>query len=127
MSLNVNMLVLRSVSRGPVSSYMSNTFSSCSVSPLFLNLQNLSLLKGELLNKHVTLLRQTFFKTKNMSSLSATTLADESSEVSPAPKLTKQTANTLVMKLTSEERTTLLNTLQQFESEQLKAEYKGML
>lgn len=46
---------------------------------------------------------------------------------SPAPPLTKQTARTLVMKLTNEERNILLSSLQEFESEELKAQYKGEL
>lgn len=46
-------------------------------------------------------------------------------EIEHTPKLTKETASSLVVKLTNEERTTLLNTLQQFESEQQKAEFKG--
>lgn len=126
MSLNINMLVLRSGTRGHISSLMSNTFSSCSSSPLLLNLQTLSLFKTKLLCKNVSILKPKSRLKKQMSSLSATTIADDStSDNSAAPKLTKQTANTLVMKLTTEERTTLLNTLQQFESEQLKAEYKG--
>uniref|UniRef100_A0A1B6E828 Transmembrane protein 65 n=2 Tax=Clastoptera arizonana TaxID=38151 RepID=A0A1B6E828_9HEMI len=44
-----------------------------------------------------------------------------------APPLTKDTAHTLVLRLNSEERATLLSTLQHFESEQIKAQFKGEL
>lgn len=55
----------------------------------------------------------------------STTVEVVKEDDSPAPPLTKGTARTLVMKLTNEERSILLSSLQEFESEELKAQYKG--
>lgn len=55
----------------------------------------------------------------------STTVEAIKEDDSPAPPLTKGTARTLVMKLTNEERSILLSSLQEFESEELKAQYKG--
>lgn len=62
-------------------------------------------------------------KIKSMRNISTT--IEPTKEELHAPPLTKGTAHSLVLRLTSEERTTLLTTLQQFESEQIKAQYKG--
>lgn len=73
--------------------------------------------------RHLTNVGQPYQK-KYLSSIAPTNsvLQDEGDVHN---KITRETAHSLVMKLTGEERNTLLNTLQQFESEQLKAEYKG--
>uniref|UniRef100_A0A1B6MER8 Transmembrane protein 65 n=1 Tax=Graphocephala atropunctata TaxID=36148 RepID=A0A1B6MER8_9HEMI len=123
------MAALKPILRGSFSFHsMSNAFINCGVSSSFVNLPTYTLFSKSLLNKHVGVLGQTLLNRNYLSSLTATTRTEEAdTDVSPTPKLTKDTANSLVMKLTSDERTTLLSTLQQFESEQLKAEYKGQL
>lgn len=102
---------------------MSNSFSQWSASSLFLPLPSF-------LSINCSMLNQSFQKmvfTKIRFSTVGISSAVHESDKEPTPKLTKDTANSLVVKLTNEERTTLLNTLQQFESEQLKAEFKGKL
>lgn len=47
------------------------------------------------------------------------------SNVEGAPPLNKENAHSLVMRLTTDERNALMTVLQEFESEQMKAEYKG--
>ncbi|XP_046681082.1 uncharacterized protein LOC124367920 isoform X2 [Homalodisca vitripennis] len=122
------MAALKPIIRGSISLHsMSNAFLNCSVSSLFVNLPTYSLFNRSLLNKHVGVLGHTVLNRNSLSSLTAATTEETEADVASTPKLTKETANSLVMKLTTDERTTLLNTLQEFESEQLKAEYKGQL
>ncbi|XP_054257785.1 uncharacterized protein LOC128982799 isoform X1 [Macrosteles quadrilineatus] len=106
---------------------MSNALSSA----LFLNFSTF-LNASANLNKRLVVLGESVVRGKYLTSKTkfyntAATSEEVGLNEASAPKLTKETANSLVMKLTDEERTTLLNTLQQFESEQLKANYKGRL
>jgi len=123
-NLGVNVATLRHVLKGPnVFLAMNNTMSNLCASSVFLNLSTFSLINKGISNKRLAVLGKTV-PCVRMSSVSATS---EEPVNEAAPKLTKNTAHTLVMKLTEEERTTLLNTLKEFESEQLKAQYKGQL
>ncbi|XP_075220668.1 uncharacterized protein LOC142324008 [Lycorma delicatula] len=61
----------------------------------------------------------------SVSKVYSTTAKD--ANVEATPPLTKENAHALVMRLTTEERAALMTVLQEFESEQLKAEYKGQL
>ncbi|XP_039291936.1 uncharacterized protein LOC111064413 [Nilaparvata lugens] len=54
-------------------------------------------------------------------------IVDESDPAETVPPLTKENAHALVMKLTTDERDALMTVLQEFQSEDLKAEYKGQL
>lgn len=54
-------------------------------------------------------------------------ITDKSDPAENVPTLTKENAHTLVMKLTTDERDALMTVLQKFESEELKAQYKGEL
>jgi len=57
-----------------------------------------------------------------------TTDAATATKAEPStPPLTKSTAHSLVLKLTDEERTVLLDSLKEFEAERVKEEYRGQL
>lgn len=113
------MFPLKLSTRGPLIIQGMSNYSHMRASSLFLPLPNFILQSKIKLNELVwkTELTKTNFSTVGLDS--------PMTEIELTPKLTKETASSLVVKLTNEERTTLLNTLQQFESEQQKAEFKG--
>lgn len=113
------MFPLKLSTRGPLIIQGMSNYSHMRASSLFLPLPNFLLQSKIKLNELVwkTELTKTNFSTVGLGS--------PMTEIELTPKLTKETASSLVVKLTNEERTTLLNTLQQFESEQQKAEFKG--
>lgn len=116
------MFPLKLSTRGPLIIQGMSSYSHMSVSSLSLPLPSF------LLQSKIKLNEQHFwgkrFTKTNFSTVGLGSAMTES-EIEPTSKLTKDTASSLVVKLTNEERTTLLNTLQQFESEQQKAEFKG--
>lgn len=115
------MFPLKLSTRGPLIIQGMSNYSYMRASSLFLPLPNFLLQSKIKLNELIwkTVLTNTNFSTVGLGSPMT------ESEIEHTPKLTKETASSLVVKLTNEERTTLLNTLQQFESEQQKAEFKG--
>lgn len=115
------MFPLKLATRGPLIIQGISNYSHLRASSLFLPLPSYLLQSKIKFNEHF--LKKEFTKTSFSTVGLGSALAE--SEIDSTPKLTKDTASSLVVKLTNEERTTLLNTLQQFESEQRKAEFKG--
>ncbi|KAJ9594017.1 hypothetical protein L9F63_014577 [Diploptera punctata] len=58
---------------------------------------------------------------------SSTSTVEEEKQHSLTGPLTKLQAHDLIMRLTGEERTALLNALQEFQSEKMKAEYESKI
>lgn len=68
-----------------------------------------------------------FCKSKNSSQFIKPKMYSTATQENPeaTPPLNKENAHALVMRLTGEERTALMTVLQEFESEEMKASYKG--